>query len=172
VVLLGGGAVAAGYPVYVTPDVGEVSATLPVDAIVALGGKVATARVAYDLAAGGAAEVVVVSDPYGDTDTGFIDDVCGDPPPGPDVVCFDPEPRTTRGEARFVAAVAETEGWDRIAVLTPTYHVARAEYVVGRCTDAELVMVDAELPVGAREWLYQYGYQTAGWLRAWTQRGC
>jgi uncharacterized SAM-binding protein YcdF (DUF218 family) len=170
--LLAGAAAAAGYPVYATPDVDEVSARSPADAIVALGGEVATARVAYDLAAGGAAGTVVISDPYGDVDTGFIDGVCAGAPPGPDVVCFDPEPRTTRGEARFVADLAERRGWDRVAIMTPTYHVARAEYVVGRCTDAELAMVDAGLGVGTGEWVYQYAYQTAGWLKAWTQRGC
>jgi uncharacterized SAM-binding protein YcdF (DUF218 family) len=169
---LGGGAAAAGYPVYVSPDVDEVSAARPADAVVALGGEVATAWVAYDLAAEGAAEVVVISDPYGDVDTGFIDGICAGAPPRPEVVCFDPRPRTTRGEARFVADLAERRGWDRVAVMTPTYHVARAEYVVGRCTDAELAMVDAGLGVGAGEWAYQYAYQTAGWLRAWTQRGC
>jgi uncharacterized SAM-binding protein YcdF (DUF218 family) len=170
--LLAGGAAAAGYPVYVSPTTDTVTADEPVDAVVALGGVPLTARRAYELAAAGASGVVVISDPYGVADTGFIDDVCADPPAGPDVICFDPDPRTTRGEARFVAELSAREDWDRVAVMTTTYHVERARYIVGRCTDTELAMVDADIETAWSRWIYQYGYQTAGWVRALTQRGC
>lgn len=170
--LTGGAAVALAWTVYVTPDVDVVSAREPTDAIVALGGEVRTAQIAYDLAVSGAAPTVVISDPYGDDDTGFIDRVCADPPPGPEVVCFDPDPRTTRGEARFAADLAEREGWDRVAVMTTTYHVSRARFITERCVDTEVVMVDAGIEVSTAKWAYHFGYQTAGWARAFTQRGC
>jgi uncharacterized SAM-binding protein YcdF (DUF218 family) len=163
---------AAGYPVYVSPSVDVVDASRPADAVVALGGLPSTARIAFDLAASGAADTVVISDPYGDDDTGFIDDVCTDPPVRPRVVCFDPSPRTTRGEARFAADLADEQGWDRVAVMTPTYHIERARFIVGRCTDVEVAMIGTGVDVPWWTWVRQYAYQTAGWAKALTQRGC
>lgn len=163
---------AAGYPVYAAPGTDTVTAQEPADAVVALGGLPITARRAYELAETGAAATVVISDPYGDRDTGFIDEVCADPPPGPRIVCFDPSPQTTRGEARFIADLAAAEGWDRVAVMTTTYHVTRARFIVGRCVSVELAMVDADAPIAWWSWIYQYGYQTAGWVKALSQRGC
>ncbi|HMO11678.1 MAG TPA: hypothetical protein PKB06_09305, partial [Actinotalea sp.] len=86
-------AVAAGYPGYVRPAVDDeqVSAQLPVDAIVALGGLRDTVPHAYDLAASGAAPVLVVSDPYEESTITYIGRLCGGaiaPVDGPEVVCF------------------------------------------------------------------------------------
>ncbi len=60
-------------------------------------------------------------------------------------ICRRAEPYSTRGESRqIVAALADERGWDRIIVVTSRYHLLRAERLIGRCTDAELVMRGAE----------------------------
>src|SRR5207253_8652412 len=42
------------------------------------------------------------------------------------VVCFRPDPYSTRGEARAVARMAAARGWRSVVVVTSTYHVTRA----------------------------------------------
>ncbi len=89
------------------------------------------------------------------------------------VTCFEPEPATTRGEARAIAELAADRGWQRVAVVAPRYHVTRARYVVERCYAGELEMVAVELDTDVADWAYQYAYQTAAFGKAvlW-QRGC
>jgi uncharacterized SAM-binding protein YcdF (DUF218 family) len=54
-----------------------------------------------------------------------------------------PEPPTTRGEARAVARLASEGDWQRIAVVTSTYHVPRARLIFRRSVASELSFVSA-----------------------------
>ena len=54
------------------------------------------------------------------------------------VVCFRPEPYSTRGEARTVARMAAARGWRSVVVVTSTYHVTRARLLFDRCVDARV----------------------------------
>jgi uncharacterized SAM-binding protein YcdF (DUF218 family) len=56
-------------------------------------------------------------------------------------VCFDPEPKTTRGEARFVADLAQRQGWSRLLLVTTTEQASRAKRLVGRCWDGQVQVV-------------------------------
>lgn len=58
-----------------------------------------------------------------------------------DIVCFDAQPFSTRGEARTVARVAREQGWKRIVVVTSTYHVTRARMLFERCYPGRLWVV-------------------------------
>jgi hypothetical protein len=165
-------AAAAGLPVYVLPATTELSAEPPVDAVVALGGVKLTAEHAYEMAVEAEADVVVVSDPYGIAQRPVIERICSDPRPGPTVICFDPEPPTTRGEAREIRDLAARHGWESVAVVTPTYHVTRSRFVVQRCFPGRVVMVDADVPISAGRWVYHYAYQTVGFVKALGERGC
>jgi uncharacterized SAM-binding protein YcdF (DUF218 family) len=49
------------------------------------------------------------------------------------VVCFRPDPYSTRGEARAIARMAATRGWRSVLVVTSTYHVTRARLLFDRC---------------------------------------
>jgi uncharacterized SAM-binding protein YcdF (DUF218 family) len=50
------------------------------------------------------------------------------------VLCFRPDPYSTRGEARAVARMAAARGWRSVVVVTSTYHVTRARLLFDRCT--------------------------------------
>ena len=60
-----------------------------------------------------------------------------------EVVSFTPRPSTTRGEARAVARLARERGWERIVVVTSTYHVTRARLIFERRVDCELRFASA-----------------------------
>ncbi len=89
----------------------------------------------------------------------------------PQVTCFDPDPRTTRGEARALRRFAAEHRWTSAVVTTMPAHITRARAIVGRCFGGTLSMVpDAEGPFDG--WPYQYAYQTAATVKSWFLPGC
>ena len=54
------------------------------------------------------------------------------------VVCFEPRPYSTRGEARAVARMARRRGWRSVLVVTSRYHVTRARLLFDRCVAARV----------------------------------
>ncbi len=154
-------AVAALWPVYVRPQVDRPARA---DAIMVLGGAHdGREELGLRLARDGYAPVVVFSDPYEHSPR--MNRICHG---GYSfrVECFDPEPRTTRGEGRELAARARAGGWQRVIVVTFTPHVSRARYVLGKCWDGEILMVDARPRVSIGRWAYNYVYQSAGYVKA------
>ena len=104
--------------------------------------------------------------------------ICADPSVaqerlGVPVVCDQPEPFTTQGEARALAATMSAHGWTSAIVLTVTPHVARTRLLVGRCTSApvQVIGVDDELAVPAA-WLWYAGYQVGGFVKAFVTPAC
>jgi uncharacterized SAM-binding protein YcdF (DUF218 family) len=91
---------------------------------------------ALDLAEQGVAPVLVVS--HGRKGT----DLCGREGPY-EVVCFEPDPDRTQGEAQAVAELARERGWKSLVVVTSRYHAARARLLFGRCFDGTLNVVGA-----------------------------
>jgi uncharacterized SAM-binding protein YcdF (DUF218 family) len=59
------------------------------------------------------------------------------------VLCFRPDPYSTRGEARAVARMAAVRGWRSVVVVTSTYHVTRARLLFDRCVDARVRVTGA-----------------------------
>jgi uncharacterized SAM-binding protein YcdF (DUF218 family) len=112
-----------------------------VDAVVVLAGNSRRLPVAVDLVTrvGGVVPTLVVSNDLSGRDPARAR-LCRAGLEGVEVVCLSAAPYTTRGEARMVARLARTRGWDAIAIVTSRYHLFRAERIFGRCTDAELVM--------------------------------
>lgn len=170
--------VAAGFlgaPFYVDPlgsPVAPAQTVVTADAVIALGGVEATAATAARLAGSGVAPVLVIADPYQD-DRPMIDRLCRSRPSGVEVSCFDPQPRTTRGEAREIRRLATERGWDRVVVVAPTYHITRARWIVERCFDGDVVMADTGESFDPVTWSYQYAYQSAAFIKATAfQRGC
>jgi uncharacterized SAM-binding protein YcdF (DUF218 family) len=64
-----------------------------------------------------------------------------------EVVCLQPNPDSTRAEARAVAKLSSIRGWRSIAVVTSTPHVARASLLFRRCMEGEVRMVPAQPPL-------------------------
>ncbi|MFP4512881.1 MAG: YdcF family protein [Acidimicrobiales bacterium] len=89
------------------------------------------------------------------------------------VLCPFPDPDTTRGEARLIAELARREGWNELAVVTSTYHLARATLLLSRCFDGTIVAVDAPTDLGPWSWAIRVGHEWIGWSAANTlQRSC
>jgi uncharacterized SAM-binding protein YcdF (DUF218 family) len=158
-----------GLPVYVFPTVDD--EPRHVDVILVLGGRQdGREEYAISLAEQGFADTVLVSDSYGRPDD-YMEAVCGSPR-SVRVICFDPAPRTTRGEARFLRDEARRNDWRSAMVVTFTPHVTRADYIVRRCFTGDLVMVDYRPRLSIAYWARMYVYQTAGFVRAALQSGC
>jgi uncharacterized SAM-binding protein YcdF (DUF218 family) len=76
------------------------------------------------------------------------------------VLCPTPDPDTTKGEARMVAALAERSGWRSMVLVTSSYHVRRASWLLGRCYQGSVQTVAARpqptlslIAAIAHEWL-------------------
>lgn len=162
-------AVIAGLPVYARP---QIEPPRPADAIFILGGAdYSRYPFGMDLGAQGWARNVVISNPHGTNDP-WLTDFCGTARPDFKLYCFQPDPPTTKGEGRELRRLAAQHGWRTIIVVTFRPHISRARYVLERCFDGELVMVPSPAHMSAPKWVFEYGYQTAGYLRAVLQPGC
>lgn len=141
------------------------------DAVVVLGGT-PYERFEYgiQLAETGLAPEVVISNSVGADDT-RMQEICSTPA-SVQVTCFLPEPWTTRGEAQEIRTLAAERGWQRIIVVTTTAHIARARYILDRCFDGTIEMTNYPEKLSIPERVGGWIYQTAGWVRALTQRGC
>ena len=64
-----------------------------------------------------------------------------------EVLCFHPNPYSTRGEARNVGRIARVRRWRRIVLVTSTYHLTRARILFERCLDAQVIGVASGNPV-------------------------
>jgi uncharacterized SAM-binding protein YcdF (DUF218 family) len=87
------------------------------------------------------------------------------------IVCFRPDPFTTRGEARFAARLAAERGWHSLVVVVTADQQIRAQLRFRRCWAGQLTVVDGPNQLGSRLW--KLPYQTAAMVKAevW-QRGC
>jgi uncharacterized SAM-binding protein YcdF (DUF218 family) len=82
----------------------------------------------------GVAPVLVVSDGWSATWPEANRLCAGRRTPVP-VVCFHPEPYSTRGEAEAFARMAEQRGWQSVVVVSSRYHLLRARMLFERCYD-------------------------------------
>lgn len=156
----------------VAPDAEPLRTVGPADAVALfVGGRGERLVTAEALMARGAAPVLVI--PHGTRiDWPDANRLCfGDP--GYEVICPDPDPDTTRGEARTIGEIGSERGWTSIIYVTSTYHVARAGLLLGRCFDGSVVGVEAPVDLGTGDWVRRISHEWLGHLgaRAWS-RGC
>ncbi len=152
-----------------------------VDVIVVLGGE-HDGREDYglQLAREGYAKTVLVSDPYetnnflknhgGDEprSQAIMRRVCSSSTASIEVICFDPEPSTTRGEAMFTQRMAKQRNWHSAIVISWRFHLVRARYIFGQCFDGDVVMrsVPRAYPTSPAFWAGQFAYQYGGLAKA------
>jgi uncharacterized SAM-binding protein YcdF (DUF218 family) len=161
--------------VYAHPAYSRLAPGEKVDAVVALGGLVESADYAQQLVRSGVAPVLVLSNPYKPDEALPVHQACAPPArlaASYRVICFAPDPATTRGEAREIQALAEANGWTRIAVVAPIFHVSRARVLVRRCFPGTVLMLPPPLHVAWNSWTYQYVRQTAGYVKVAARRSC
>lgn len=137
-----------------------------VSAIVMLDSPGRPLNVAVRLAAQHRASFLVVSQ-----GTPVSRDPCPRPVPGVTLICFNPVPPTTQGEAEFVARLAKKYHWRSIAVVAITPQASRARLRMERCFPGQVYTVTA--PVRLSTWPYQIGYEWLALVKAVVfQRGC
>lgn len=152
---------------FVFPDADE---PRRVDAIVMLGGYGQRMERAKELFAEGWAPVLAISEPVWANGTVDYLPECIDPAPG--VLCFHPDPKTTRGEARAIRDLAAEYGWQSILVVTDTHQMTRAEIIIGRCFAGQVLMTDVAVDT-RKQAVYRVVYETGALLRAlFVRRGC
>lgn len=152
------------WPVYVRPLVDRPG---PADAILVLGGAHdGREQLGLRLARDGYAPRVLFSDPY--EYSARMNRICHGGYSF-EVICFDPSPRTTRGEGRELARRAEAQNWRRVIVVTFTPHISRARYILGKCWSGEILFVDAAPALSVGRWAYDFVYQSAGYAKAFAE---
>ena len=89
------------------------------------------------------------------------------------VHCPRPEPDTTRGEARTIAALAGEKGWTRVIAVTSSYQLSRARLLLERCFDGEVLGARAQPELSALAWGQRVAHEWLAWTHAMTiERGC
>lgn len=150
------------YSLFTNPPVFDADyvAGVQADAVVVLAGDSSERLpVGQELVAAELAPVLVMSN----TDTpGNVDaDKLCRRPAHVSRVCFEPDPRTTRGEARALARLAADRGWDTMIVVTSDYHALRAFTNLSQCSTSTLIMVPSEPDHGLLGWLPRFVEESA-----------
>jgi hypothetical protein len=139
-----------------------------VDAIVMLNGPGDRLNTALSLAWEHRARVVVIS--RGSTYWGR-GSICAPAIPRVRVICFDPEPDTTQGEAEFAGRLASQYHWQSIAVVAIAPQDAVARIRLSRCFSGKIYVVNGSF--SRSEWPFEIAYEWAATIRALTlQRSC
>jgi uncharacterized SAM-binding protein YcdF (DUF218 family) len=121
-------------------------------------------RVALELAREHRAPVLIQSTLPGDT-------ACLPPVAGVRIECFYPDPNTTRGEARYIGAIATQRHWHSVILVTTPDQAWRASLRVSRCFAG--TVYNATAPLRWNDWFRQIPYQWLASIKALTiQRTC
>jgi hypothetical protein len=91
--------------------------------------------------------------------------------PGVRVICFNPHPNTTQGEAEFAERLAKQYHWRSIALVTITPQDTRARIRMERCFSGQVYVMTAPMP--RHDWPYEIAYEWAATIKALTvNRSC
>lgn len=139
-----------------------------VDAVVMLAGPGDRLPVALRLAGQHQARVLVVSQ----GNQGYGGPCPASPAaPGIRVVCFDPNPANTRGEAEYAAGLARRLGWRSVALVVTREQDTRARVLLRRCYGGAIYAATAAQPW--TQWPYQIAYGWGSLLKAlMVKRSC
>ena len=97
--------------------------------------------------------------------------VCAPRIPQVTVICFDPSPATTQGEAEFAGRLAKKYHWQSVALVTTTPQDSRARMRMERCFAGPVYVVTT--PIALTSWPYQIAYEWGAIVKALViQRGC
>lgn len=150
------------YSLFINPPVygPDYVASIGADAVVVLGGNSSERLpLAEELVSAGHAPVLAISrtDTPGNVDA---DRLCRRPT-HVSRVCFEPDPLTTRGEARAFARLAADQNWETVLVVTSDYHALRAFTNLRQCSNTRMVMVPSTPDHGLVGWLPRFVEETA-----------
>ena len=74
------------------------------------------------------------------------------------LICFEPDPGNTRGEAEALGRLARQYRWSSVVLVTTAFQDTRARILVKRCFAGSTYVIAAPMPLGS--WPYQIAY---GW---------
>lgn len=153
-----------GLPLYVFPPQGQMNTG---DVIYVLGPatgeRIALAEKLRDQ--GVASQILVSVSPPGEYPSATDLPICSQQ----GVTCSVPDPLKTRGEAAMLADYAQTHTVHRTVVITFAPQVMRARFIFAKCYGGDVSVVSVDQHLSARQWAYQYVYQTAGFLKAFVK---
>jgi uncharacterized SAM-binding protein YcdF (DUF218 family) len=96
---------------------------------------------------------------------------CPARPPHVKLICFEPDPATTQGEAEVVGRLAQRYHWQSVALVTTRAQDTRARLRVSRCFGGRIYVVTVPQPW--YDWPYQLAYEWAALVKAVAiQRAC
>jgi hypothetical protein len=136
------------------------------EAIVELAGPANSGRdaVAVQLAQDHRADYLAQSTQLGDTH-------CLPAPADVHLLCFHPDPGTTRGEGQWIGREAQRLNWKSVILVTTPDQAYRAKLRVGRCFPGKVYVATSTLPW--TDWFKQIPYQWGATVKALTwQRSC
>ena len=90
--------------------------------------------------------------------------VCAPRIPHVQVICFNPSPSTTRGEAEFAGRLARRYHWQSVVLVTTTPQDSRARLRVERCFNGPVYVMTTPLPLS--RWPYELAYEWGATAKA------
>ncbi|GGA71503.1 hypothetical protein GCM10011490_22760 [Pseudoclavibacter endophyticus] len=143
------------------------------DAVVVLGpARPQRVDTAVALVEAGYAQMLVVSVARSGGYTPDRVDVCSTQQPF-EVLCLPPDPNTTQGEARYIAALAAQHGWSSVILVSMHTHANRARMYVARCVDLDIAIVlEQNRPMTPQRWARELVYETGAWGKAAATFSC
>jgi hypothetical protein len=84
--------------------------------------------------------------------------------PGVTLICFDPSPGTTRGEAEAIGRLARQYRWGSVVLVATRSQDTRARMIVKRCFAGSTYVVTAPQPLSS--WPYQVVYAWGALVKA------
>jgi len=156
---------------FVNPDVDEPGNA---DAIFVLAGGGPRVEYALELARAGVATEVVFASVFVESQGVWAARPCNSVRPRnmpEDTVfrCVEPDPETTRGEARLLRDLAAGEGWETVVVVASTDQITRARRLIERCWDGEIRVTG---PTHDQPWPIRAFYEWGASLKATVLQGC
>lgn len=82
---------------------------------------------------------------------------CPSPTPGVKLICFNPNPGNTRGEAEFVGRLTKQYHWRSVVLVTSGQQDTRARIRMRRCFGGSIYVITASLPLSNLP--YQVAYE-------------
>jgi uncharacterized SAM-binding protein YcdF (DUF218 family) len=141
------------------------------DAVVVLSGDHGDRlRLARRLLAQGSTSTLVFA---GQLDSDEARQLCAQQDPAYEVICVNPNPDSTRHEARAIAALVRDRNWETVMVVTTTHHLTRTRLLFRRCSDRTLLFMGSEPAYSRRTSLGVVTHEMLGLAYAWSLgRGC
>jgi uncharacterized SAM-binding protein YcdF (DUF218 family) len=131
-----------------------------VDAIVVLGGQGSRLDLGMSLAAADRSSFLLLSEGLPWIRPGL----CGEHSGSVTIICFQPVPDTTQGEAEYAARLAKQHNWHSLALVTTPDQVWRAKLRFQRCYSGTIYAATTPLPKS--QWPLMIAYQWAATIKA------